>query len=112
MSKEMVTVEFDKYLELLELKKEIENNKIVFNDYDYNSYKKIRQIIYTKDDAVSKLANELKESNKMCSKLNYTIESLEHDKIVYSEDMEYKISIIRKFSIWEFLKFRRDKLKI
>ena len=95
----MVTVEFDEYLELVEFKKAIvNNNTIVVNDNHYN-----RRNIYTKDDAVLKLTNELKESKEMCLKLNDTIVSLEHDKKVYreeSENMEYKISVIRDFYLW------------
>lgn len=108
MSKAMVTVEFDEYLELVEFKKAIINDKTI--DVKYDSWRNI----YTKDEAITKLTNELKESKEMCSKLKDTIETLEHDKKVYreeSEDMEYKISLIREYSIWQFLKFRRQKYK-
>jgi hypothetical protein len=115
MSKTMVTVEFDEYLELREFKKAIENNNTIsiYEKFDGYFFNKSLKII-TKDEAVLKLANELKESKEMCSKLNDTIESLEYDKNVYrkeSEDMECKISEIREFSIWQFLKFKKYILK-
>lgn len=111
MSKAMVTLEIDEYLELLEFKKVMENNNAIsiYRTFDGYSDKSLK--IITKDESVETIANQLKECMDLNTKLKDRNTLLEMDNIELkenNEDLEYKISTIKDYSIWEFLKFRKQ----
>jgi len=112
MKSNTVVLDLNCYLELKEFKEKIEKEYIKINIYCYNSYRNSNTEYLTKDETVIKLGKQIDQLNKEL----YDLKSLEIDLMRKSEgikedlkDFKYKI---KRLSIWEFIKYKIDKLEL
>lgn len=101
MEKNSVMLDIDRYNELYNFKKNIENNHVIAisNVWDNGNQ---NTKIYTPDGMVKEIAKVNDDLKQEILDLKQEISDLKHDK-----EKELTITEIKNLSLWKFLKWRK-----